>query len=467
MNLLERVRALQCKIEPLRAENRVVAELFEAQRMLYSDPAKRKLALCTRRAGKSHTAAALLIASLIKPGTLNVYLTLTNKSAKSIMWPKLTEAIRLLGLTAQCKLSESSQTIRMGTSTIRLLGADLANVGDRLRGVAYDLVVIDEAQSFADTSLTQLIDDVIEPALLDSDGTLVLIGTPGIAPIGRFFDAANGLTSYSVHRWSVHDNPHIPHSREWVAQLLKDRGWTESNPTYRREYCGEWVIDPNKQVYKFRPDANIVCGKPGIVHEWHYIFGVDFGWHDATAIVVVAYSYHWPYAYVVDSWSQSHATPAKVADKLIEMKEYYNPDKVVCDSGGLGKAIIEDYKYRYGLTLHNADKADKMAAIEMLNGDFIDGRFFIDSSQRDLQQQLLTLTWDDKYRENQSQRNDLLDAMLYAHRSSRHYWGEIKPIKSHAEIAEQEIKRFAIESLTVKDDPYAATDAYDQDSLLY
>ncbi len=444
IDAIQRIKAL---LAPRLPDAVLLNALFEAQRILFTDPSKRKAALCTRRAGKSHTAAALLIASLLQPGTLNLYLTLTNKSAKSIMWPKLTEMLRYLGLTSACKISESAQTIKYGESTIRLLGADLANIADRLRGVAYNRVIIDEAQSFSDVSLTQLLDDVLEPALLDCDGDLVLIGTPGIAPIGRFFDITSGNTSYSLHKWSVHDNPHIPHSQTWIANLLKERCWTTDNPTYRREYLGEWVIDPNKQVYKFNPSVNKCTGKPSDVPKasWQYIIGVDFGWHDATAIVVVAFSLRHHAAFVVDSWSQSHATPTVVAEKLKEFQEYYLPDKIVCDSGGLGRAIIEDFRYRYGLTLWQAEKTDKMAAIEMINGDFIDQRMFVDGSQVDLIQQLLTLTWDDRYKENQTQRNDLLDAMLYAHRASRHYWGHIRKPLSEVDAAEQAIVDFAIE----------------------
>jgi hypothetical protein len=459
-SISERIAHLKILLEPLQPASVLKRALFDAQKAFFSDENTRKVALCTRRAGKSHTAAALLIASALRTNTLNVYLTLTNKSAKSIMWPKLTEMIRQFGLTDRCKLQESMQTITIGDSVIRLLGADLSNVADRLRGVAYDLVVIDEAQSFNDLSLVQLCDDVIEPALLDANGSLVMIGTPGIAPIGRFFDLCNKQTAYSIHKWSVHDNPHIPHSVQWVKTLLADRGWTESNPTYRREYCGEWVIDPSKQVYKFDQRVNTICGKPGDVQGWRYLIGVDFGWHDATAICVVAYTPNHPNGYVVDIWSQKHATPTVVAKQLIEMRDYYNPDKIVCDTGGLGKAILEDFKYRYQIILSAADKTDKMAAIEMVNGDFIDKRFFIDTSCVDLHTQLSTLTWDEKYKENQSQHNDLCDAMLYTHRMCRHYWGSVPVIRSQTEVIEQQIKDFAIKDQFEESDPYASIETY-------
>jgi hypothetical protein len=90
-----------------------------------------------------------------------------------------------------------------------------------------------------------------------------------------------------------------------------------------------------------------------------------------------------------------------------------------------------------------------MAAIEMVNGDFIDRRFFIDTSCVNLHQQLSTLTWDDRYKENQTQHNDLFDAMLYAHRMSKHYWGAVPVQRDEVDVQEQRILDYANEQYRI------------------
>ena len=64
--------------------------LFESQLDFALDPSRKKVACCSRRAGKSHTLAACLIDSAIRhPGRLNLYITLSKTSARNIIWSDL------------------------------------------------------------------------------------------------------------------------------------------------------------------------------------------------------------------------------------------------------------------------------------------------------------------------------------------------------------------------------------------
>lgn len=183
------IAALAARILELRnPRTRLRASLFEPQRALFADSSPQKAACCTRRAGKSHVAGSALIdAALDVPNSDSLYLGLTRRSSKSIMWPKFSELQAIMGNKLSLKESDLLVTTPNG-SRVWIMGADMENLADRLRGNKYRRVVIDEAQSFG-PHLQYLIDDVIEPALLDLQGDLWLLGTPGPVPTGIFYDA--------------------------------------------------------------------------------------------------------------------------------------------------------------------------------------------------------------------------------------------------------------------------------------
>lgn len=413
--------SLHSRIAALTPRGKLLASLFPAQRRFLEDSAHLKAALCTRRAGKSHASAVALIdAAWSKPNTVALYLALTRRSAKAIMWHKLKELDRThkLGLT----FSESELIVSLpNNSRIVLFGADLENLADRLRGDAYVRVIIDEAQSYG-SHLQMLIDDVLEPATLDHRGDIALIGTPGPSPCGTFYDATTTAPSWSRHSWSLIDNHHLPHAADWLVQLKTNRGWTDENPTWLREYQAQWVQDESALVYRgFKRRRNMYRELP--MSSWQYIVGLDLGWHDQTAFSVIAYSKYQPNAHIIRSFGRSEMHISRTAEVLLSLQNEFAPAAIVADTGGLGKAICEELKMRYSLPIVAAEKTDKLTAIEALNGDFIDGRVLVHESCSDLINQYETLTWDEKrLHENPGQRNDLIDSALYPLRYSRHYW---------------------------------------------
>lgn len=420
---------------------RITAQLFDAQRRFIEDPAEWKAACCTRRAGKSHVATAGLLDAAFSHDNCDVlYLGLTRQSSEKIMWPKFHEMKSILGNKIELKNSKLCVET-YNNSRVWLIGADSPGLIDRLLGNKWKRVIIDEAQSFG-AHVEYLIDDVLSPALLDLMGDLWLLGTPGPIPNGYFYNAiANPHSSFARHKWSLFDNPHLPHAREWLEKLKKRKGWTEDNPTYRRQYLGEWCLDLDALVYRWSPTKNKASELPA-GHEWNYVLGLDYGWHDQTAFALVAYSQTCPNAYILKCWGLAGLIPSRIAEIVQSLHSQYDLETIVCDTGGLGKSITEEFRQRYGLPVRAAEKTDKMAFIATLNGDFLDGRIFTLPGCEDLEQQYQTLTYDDRRKEDPSLRNDLCDSVLYSLRYARHYFAVERPeplvMGSEAWIAREE-----------------------------
>lgn len=396
------------------------AQLFDEQKAFAFDTSSFRAAICTRRAGKSELAARLLAHAAQKhPGSISLYIALTRDSAESILWPilvKMNEDYEL-GWTM---LEGSLIVVTAEGSIIRLVGADMKNFINRLRGPKYAIAIIDEAQSFG-SHLKELVDDVLEPALMDLQGPLCLFGTPGPTPFGYFFEVTEKRKhGFSLHKWSLLQNPFLPHAKDFIEKLLERKGWTHDNPTYRREWLGEWVLDVDALFYKYLEGRNDFKELPQNI-ELTNVMAIDYGFNDETAFGIVTYSKDSPKTFIRHVEGHRGMIPTVIAGRIRQLMDTYKPTRIIADTGGLGKSITEEMKIRYGLPIFPADKREKLTNVHLMNGDFIDGNCLVHESLSRLTEQYKTLTRTDDGFETPGIPNDLCDVSLYGWKLARGY----------------------------------------------
>lgn len=399
----------------------LLLSLFPAQKSFVESTAKSIAAICTRRAGKTHGSMARLVLDAWKtPNSAALYLALTRKSAKRLLWPKLKEAKAKYNIPLKFNEAELTAYLPNG-SCIILYGADQENLGERLRGDAYSVVVIDEAASFGE-HLDYLISDVLQPALMDHQGSIVLIGTPGPILFGPFYEATTDKErGWDVHHWTVYDNVHLPHAKAWVEELKKQKKWDDDNPTYLREYQGIWTADPDGLVYRYSDEKNKAEGLPSGV-QWSYILGVDLGYEDPFACSVVAFSEDHPVAYIVHTEHHKHQTPSQWGERIKELQREYKIFQTVVDAGALGKAIVHDMNDRFNIAAYPAEKSEKMATIELMNGEYHAERLKVLPGNKEYTDQMRILSKDKTgKKEDPELPNDICDSSLYAWREARNY----------------------------------------------
>lgn len=271
-----------------------VGTFFRRQSWFARDPAKRKAALTTRRAGKSTALAGILLeAAQNEPWTTCIFIALTRKQAQKIMWKELFRLNEKYSLGLKFNKTTLTATLRNG-SEIMVCGATDDRDIDRLRGQPFLVCAIDEAGSFPEDLLEELVKEVLGPATLDYDGQILLTGTPTAACAGLFYRATTGdvdkrgkptpsyqshppkkwetgddppadagkRKGWAVHGWTLHDNPYVPKAgsrfktaAEWLAWLREEEGIAENDPAYLREYCRMWIKDETSLVY---PEINEV-----------------------------------------------------------------------------------------------------------------------------------------------------------------------------------------------------------------
>lgn len=406
---------LKAEVEALEKRAGLYRLLFPQQIRFVLDRSKRKAALCSRRAGKTYSIAVYLLETALKnPESISVYIALTRLSAKRILWPILRRIVAAEGIECSPNVSELTMTLANG-SQIWLTGADDQAQIEKLRGNPYVLAIIDEAASFG-THLHELVEEVLDPALLDHDGTLCMIGTPGAACVGKFHEVTTQQTSWSTHHWTVLDNPHIPRAKSWLENRRKENKWNESHPIYQREWLGRWVFDTSSLVYKFSSDN--LCSELPQHDSWFNVLGIDLGFDDDTAFNIVSSSHRMPAAYVHSGWKKPGMDITEIAAKARWYIDNHKIHEVVIDTAGLGKMIAVELQKRHNLPVKPAEKGDKLGAIELMNGDLHSQKLMVLKSEPVLREWEV-LQWNEK-RNGEDPRfpNHCADAVLYAYRDS-------------------------------------------------
>lgn len=466
---------------------------FGPQRSFVTDTAPFVAASCSRQAGKSYGIGIKLIDTAADyPGKTCLYITNTRPQARAIMWPVLHEIDRELELGGKFHEVRLTYTLPNG-GVVQLGGANDEIEIERYRGPQYPVVVIDEAQSIR-PFIRYLIFEVIRPgqAKYGSAGQIFVTGTPNASRHGFLYDVTTGSEEgWSLHHWTIRDNPHIPDVEAFIADQLKRRGLTETDAAYLREYCGEWVRDAASQVYQVKA-RNLLDAFPDQPGDWEYVLGVDLGPVNVTAFVVLAYSVKAGQIVTAESFQvtppagESMLTPEHLADLVQGIRGRYSVVSTVIDPGGLGAKYIEELRRRFSIPCIAAEKTRKLGAIELMNGDLRTGKLLVvEDTNRDLLHDAAALEWDwrkvDQTRHGGNvQRSDLViddrnpdhltDAWTYGYRECRHFLyadGDAAPRPRYgsAEYDEWEEERRFEEEIEGAGDDWLDDDAPDADPL--
>ena len=406
----------------------------------------------------------MLDGAMDTPRSLSMFIGLTSGSAKRVVWQVFQDINRQHDLG--CKFNELELLIKLPNgSRIWLAGVPDRPSIERFRGVKLRRVAIDEAGAIP-PYLRDLVSDVLEPALVDLDGDLILAGTPGVACTGMFYDITyQGQEGWPVYKWTILDNPHIPHARDWLEQRRERYGWTKENPTYRREWLGEWVHDDSDLVLPFDPISN---GCKHLPHDqpWEYGIGIDLGYKDSTAFVITAVSPHLPEVYIVESYKRQEMIPSRVAEELLRLIDIYEPGgRIVIDAGGLGKGYLEEIKQRYHIPAKAAEKREKANYARLLAGDLKNGkvRIVVPKNQA-LIDEMAVFRWNEDHSKiEDGQEDHLCHGFLYGWRDTKHFESQPKKIvhdrgtkaywdEEEKIMFEQEVEKLAQENKPLWDD---------------
>lgn len=448
--------------------------LTAKQRQVIEDPSNLLVICVPRRGGKSTVEATIQARTcLMHDGAVCYFGAGTAQRAKDIIWPELKRLEKEFGFRCQFKELEKVVVFDNG-SIIKLIGCETKKEIEKLRGVPFHRFTLDETGSLQPSLVRYLFVAVVFPSLMDYRGTAVMMGSPGVVLSGPFFEEAapdlarelmerQGIDTtdrvwskpydpdtvpepekfrWSLHSWGIPDNTAMPHLWAEALKFKALNGWSDTNPTWRREYLGEWVSDLGARVYHYEAGRN--DWDPGEKYEaaetaldqtksWHYLCGIDLGYEDPFSVTVSAYSDHDPNLYQVYEFREKGLDTEAMFRVIDGLQERFGGFMaIVGDHQGSGaKAIFENWSER-GIHVEVADKTQKRDYIALVNSQLHEGRIkFLCGS--DLVAEAEGLQWDvdnvryqkGLYAVGRSQPDDLLDSFLYQWRHAYHHlWTE-------------------------------------------
>jgi len=414
----------------LKPQRRWLDGLFPKQREFVDDPSKLKAALCGRRAGKTYACAAGLYDMARQKRALYPYIALSSVQARRIMWPVVKELNETHRLGMKLNDHELTAEVPETGSQLFLVGGDDARKVEALRGGKYGRVVIDEPGSFPKSLLRYLCEDVLDAALLDLDGDMWLVGSPNAACVGHFYDLTTGrnpdIASVPTHHWTVLDNPHIPHAASWLKKKREAKKWAPDNAVYLREYMGQWIRDLNSLVFRFDRARHMVNERPvglsGVV-------GVDLGSSakvESMAFSTLFWEKHSKVVTVARATKHKDMPPGDGADHLKALfAEFPALRYAVVDEGGLGKGYTSEWRRRHNLAVVAAQKTERNAYIEHMNGAFDDELIKLyEPETKPLVDELELAQWDEDRKDIDDRfLSHAIDSALYGWRDC-YAWGE-------------------------------------------
>jgi hypothetical protein len=306
-----------------------------------------------------------------------------------------------------------------------------------------------------------------------------------------------GWRGWSSHSWNVADAAqHVEAIRlNWEEALAtkKEKGWPDTEPVWMREYLGLWAADATDAMFKFRAyledgktEWNVwtperigplkVARLPADRTDWLWVVALDRGSSDEFAINGYAFSPSDPLKriYHVFCHEQKRLYARQVACLLLGTREKHDLDAIisapespsgerpppeprtpdspdplspygilgypiggVCDSD---QTLIDELAKVYGVRCVQAKRSrdEKHGAIELTNGDLVEGRF---KALKDswLEKQMRSLQWTvDQFGqlvERKGERNHSADTACYGRKLIAHLFAsgavaEDKPVKT-------------------------------------
>lgn len=340
------------------------------------------------------------------------YFAPTDEQGVDIVWEDFRDYNIRFGLGLREHWSDRWWT--RGDARIEVIGFKERADVERARGRKFDLVWIDEAQ-LAPEWFAAKVKAAIMPTTLDYRGQVVTTGTPSEVADGFFFDACHGREWSNDHHWTCAQNPFFA-GRDPLAEARAMYHLDPASITYRREWLGEWIVDPDALVYAI-PDAAVVAAPEG----YHaFVHGLDLGWRDMDAIATVGVDALRQRSHLIRVEGKSQQTNHQLFERLLVLQEHF-PGPVVYDPAGHAtRKTVETFRVDAPkIQWIQAEKARKVEFIHLLNDDMRSGKATVEPGS-DMIREAKRLRWKRPGQlATDADHSDLGDAWLYPWRYAR------------------------------------------------
>lgn len=326
-------------------------------------------AALSRRVGKTYISNIIGQVVALVPGS-NVLIMSPNYSLSQISWDLQRELIRKNGLEVVVDNKKDKVIELSNGSTIRM---GSINQVDSSVGRSYDLIIFDEAA---------LVDgkDAFERALrptLDKPGSrAIFISTPR-GKTNWFAEYYERGFSADFPEWcsikaTYKDNPRmadsdIEEARKAMSPALFAQEYEADFNTYEGQIWNllDKHIIGNSECTMTIPDRD----------DMDIIAGLDMGYKDSTAYVIVGYDFKRELFFILDEYKDNKKVTSQYAAAITEVNARWDPDFIFIDSAAAQTAADLAYDYDINTSKAKKSKLDGIGYVaSLVEGD----RLYVD-----------------------------------------------------------------------------------------
>jgi PBSX family phage terminase large subunit len=313
-----------------------------------NDPQYRFIcAALSRRQGKTYIANIIGQMVSLVPGC-QILIMSPNYSLSQVSFELQRSLIRHFDLEVT-KDNAKDKVIEMGNGSIIRMGS--VNQVDSCVGRSYDLIIFDEAALSANGE--DAFNVALRPTLDKANSKAIFISTPRGRNnwFSNFFQ--RGFTeefpSWCSIKATYHDNPRI--SEEDIEEARRSMSHAE----FQQEYMADFNTFEG-QVWNFNFEE---CAQNlqdmYISKNMDIIAGLDIGFRDPTALVIVAYDWDTEMYYVLDEYYNAEKTTEQHAVEIKALMDKWDVDYVFIDSAAAQTKF--DFAQMYDISCTNAKKS--------------------------------------------------------------------------------------------------------------
>ncbi|RBY94831.1 hypothetical protein DQ244_06105 [Blastococcus sp. TBT05-19] len=290
------VQVVESLLDPREFARQLIGEpLWAHQQQVVTSPARTRVMVSGRQAGKSRTLAVIALHAAFTRRDCRVLILSAGEDAAK----ELLEDIKALSsspLLSGSEMDSNTQRVVLSNgSVIRCIPASERQA----RGPSVDLLILDEAASISD----ELWRAVRYTIIAKPESRVVMAGTP-FGSQDRFFGQAfrlgkGGAEGYESFHWPSQVSPLVD------DRLLQDWRRTDPDWVYRQEVLAEWVQDQQayfsaEELHAATADYELMSPAvareaspfvqgPGYQRTLPAVMGIDWGLRrDANAVALVA-----------------------------------------------------------------------------------------------------------------------------------------------------------------------------------
>lgn len=341
------------------------------------------VAAISRRQGK--TFAANIIAQLIVlMPECHVLIMAPNYQLSQISFDIQRKLIKHFDLEVE-KDNAKDRIIELSNGSTIRMGS--INQVDSCVGRSYDLIVFDEAALSLDGQMAFEVS--LRPTLDKPNARAIFISTPRGKHnwFAEFFNRgySDDFKSWCSIHATYHDNP-----RESLENI-EEAKISNTKAFFQQEYEADFTVFEGK-IWLFDAEKCVAdLSEMQRTKKWDIIAGLDVGFRDPTAFVIIAYDWEADLYYILEDYLLAERTTEQHAEAILEIMGRWDPDFVFIDSQA--QQVKFDLAQNYGISTTNADK-DVLAGIGFVGSLVENNKVIVDQSCRHVIESFDQYRWD-------------------------------------------------------------------------